>query len=68
MPGAVPDAGNTSVFKTKMPAFGKLTEETENNTGRIINKGKEAKTRRKIKQGKGNWSARVGRRGRGLQF
>lgn len=68
MPGAVPDAGDTSVIKTKMPAFGKLAEETENTTGRIINKGKEAKPRRKTKQGKGDWSARVGRRGRGLQL
>lgn len=64
MPGLVQGAGTMSVTEAKIPAFGRLTEETENKTVKIINRGVEAKTRRKIKQGKGDWSVRVGSAGK----
>lgn len=64
MPGVVPGAGTMSVTEAKVPACGELAEETENKTAKIINKRTEAKTRRKIKQGKGDWSSRVGSAGK----
>lgn len=68
MPGAVQGVGTMTVTEAKIPAFGKLAEQTENKTVKIINKGIEAKTRRKIKQGKGDWSPRVGSAGKRFFF
>ena len=42
-----------SVTKEKILALGQLAEGVGYNTGKIINKGKEAKTRGQIKQEKG---------------